>query len=98
MSRVAIVGCGGIFPGAPELESFWRNIEVGRDAARDVPPGRWLLDPDDAYDAEIGKKDHVYSKRACFVEDFKLDPEPRNAASRTVGQRGNCRRGGEWLP
>ncbi|MCZ6787949.1 MAG: beta-ketoacyl synthase N-terminal-like domain-containing protein, partial [Planctomycetota bacterium] len=75
MSRVAIVGCGGVFPGAPKLDSFWRNIEAGRDAAREVPPGRWLLDVDDAYDAEVGRKDHVYSKRACFVEDFELDPE-----------------------
>ena len=42
---VAIVGIGGIFPGAPHLEQFWDNIRNGRSAAREVPDGRWLLPP-----------------------------------------------------
>jgi len=46
--RIAIVGLGGVFPGAHDLESFWKNVEAGRDAARDVPADRWLLAPDDA--------------------------------------------------
>ncbi|MBX3177545.1 MAG: type I polyketide synthase [Candidatus Hydrogenedentes bacterium] len=71
---IAIVGMGGIFPDAPDLETFWQNIVSARASARDVPPGRWLLDPDDAFDPEKGKADKVYSKRGCFIEgDIPLD-------------------------
>ena len=73
--RVAIVGIGGIFPRSPDLEQFWANVEGGVAATREVPPGRWLLDPVDAYDPRVALPDHVYSTRGAFVEDFRLDPE-----------------------
>ena len=71
-SPIAVVGLGGLFPQAPDLDTFQRNIQAGVDASRDVPPGRWVLDPQDAYDSTLAL-DKVYSKRACFVEDFTLD-------------------------
>jgi len=71
--RVAIVGIGGIFPDSPDLSRFWTNVEGGLAATREVPPGRWLLDPADAYDPAVAKPDHVYSTRGCFVEGFELD-------------------------
>src|SRR5438034_7217569 len=71
--RIAVVGIGGIYPGSPTLDRFWENIRQGVDTARDVPAGRWLLDVADAYDPQVAKPDHVYSKRGCFIEDFKLD-------------------------
>ena len=74
-NRVAIVGIGGIFPGAPDLARFWSNIAAGVASAREVPPGRWRLDPADAYDPGVAVPDHVYSTRGCFVEGFELDPE-----------------------
>ena len=40
---IAIVGMGAVFPGAPDLDTFWSNIERGVDAVTDVPPAR--LDP-----------------------------------------------------
>ena len=73
--RVAIVGIGGIFPGSPDLERFWANVEGGVAATREVPPGRWALDPLDAFDPIVGRPDHVYSTRGCFVEGFAFDPE-----------------------
>jgi acyl transferase domain-containing protein/3-hydroxymyristoyl/3-hydroxydecanoyl-(acyl carrier protein) dehydratase len=73
--RVAIVGIGGVFPGAPDLERFWALVASGRDATRDVPPGRWLLDPSDAFDPRVAAPDRVYSTRGGFVEEFRFDPE-----------------------
>ena len=73
--RVAIVGIGGIFPGAPDLERFWANIAGAIDATREVPPGRWAIDPKEAFDPRVGQPDRVYSTRGGFVEDFRLDPE-----------------------
>ncbi|MCH8805345.1 MAG: hypothetical protein IH986_04585, partial [Planctomycetes bacterium] len=73
-SPIAVVGLGGLFPDAPTLEAYWRNI-VGRvDTTREVPPGRWSLDPRDLLDSE-GGPDSVLSTRACFVEAFELDAE-----------------------
>ena len=71
--RIAIVGLGGVFPGANDLESFWQNVETGVDASRDVPADRWLLAPDVAYDPDVAKVDHVYSRRACLLDDFQPD-------------------------
>jgi acyl transferase domain-containing protein len=33
-SEVAIVGMSGRFPGAPDLETFWRNLREGRESIR----------------------------------------------------------------
>ncbi len=71
---VAIVGVGGIFPGAPDLDRFWRNISEGVCSAKDAPAGRWILPGREAFDPQKGAPDKVYSLKACFVEDFKLDP------------------------
>ena len=70
---IAVVGMGGIFPGAPDLDRFWANITAGVDGSREVPPHRWVLDAARAHDSEIGAADKVYSTRGCFIEDFHLD-------------------------
>ncbi len=83
-SGVAVVGIGGIFPDAPDLERFWDNIRNGRSAAREVPPSRWSLSADAAFDPVQGTPDRVYSRRGCFIDGLPpiaelaglgLDPE-----------------------
>ncbi len=73
LTPVAIVGIGGIFPQAPTLDQFWCNIRDGVDAAREPPPGRWLLPIEDIFDSRIARPDKVYSKRGCFLEGFRFD-------------------------
>src|SRR5229473_1296528 len=75
---IAIVGIGGIFPQSLTLDQFWTNIRDGVDTSQEVPPGRWLLDIEDAYNPRIAQPDKVYSKRGCFVEGFRLDPDGLN--------------------
>jgi len=65
---VAIVGIGGIFPDAPDLESFWNCIRDGRSAARQVPDGRWQLPVETAFSPEVGAPDRVYSRQGCFID------------------------------
>ena len=31
----------GIFPGAPDIETFWRNLSGGVDSISEIPPDRW---------------------------------------------------------
>src|SRR5262249_438457 len=83
---VAIVGMGGVFSGSPSLDRFWQHIRNGVDTARKVPSGRWLLDPDEAYSAELGAPDRVYSQRGCFISDFQLDAAGLDVDAAQLGQ------------
>jgi len=38
---IAVVGLGGIYPGAPCIAALVRNIRQGKDAFCEIPPGRW---------------------------------------------------------
>lgn len=69
---IAIVGIGGIFPGASDLDGFWDNILGRVNSAREAPEGRWLLPPENAFDSTIGTPDRAYSTRACFVDGFSI--------------------------
>ena len=64
---IAIVGIGGLFAGAENLDQFWANVRGGIDATGDVPPGRWLIDPERAFDPRVAVADHVYSLRGGFI-------------------------------
>ncbi|MEJ2198142.1 MAG: polyketide synthase, partial [Desulfuromonadales bacterium] len=70
---VAIVGVGGIFPMSPTLDHFWETISGNVDTSRQPPQGRWLLDPETAYDPAIGAADKIYSKKGCYIND-ESDP------------------------
>jgi acyl transferase domain-containing protein/3-hydroxymyristoyl/3-hydroxydecanoyl-(acyl carrier protein) dehydratase len=71
---IAIVGLGGVFPDAPDLNQFWQNVAQRRCAAREVPEGRWILSKADAFDPQKGAPDKVYSLKACLIDNFRLDP------------------------
>src|SRR3989304_4049239 len=72
--RIAIVGMGGVFPGAADLAGFWDNILAACDCAEEVPAGRWILDKADVYASGISP-DKVNSTRACLVDPFRVDAE-----------------------
>jgi polyketide synthase PksL len=38
---IAIVGMSGIFPGSPNLQAFWENLEAGLDLISKPAPERW---------------------------------------------------------
>ena len=71
---IAIVGLGGVLPGAATLDDFWDVVERGIDTASEPPADRWLLDLDMAYHPDRARADRVYSRRACFIRDFQLEP------------------------
>ena len=70
---IAIVGMGGVFPGASTLDEFWRIVSTGKNMSREVPSGRWIAPSKQMYDPSP-KPDKAYSCKACFVEDFPFDP------------------------
>ncbi|WP_375771065.1 acyltransferase domain-containing protein [Archangium gephyra] len=63
---LAIVGMGGMFPGAPNVESLWKRLLEGHDATREVPKDRWKVEryhhPD--------RKDRTYTKLGCWLDEL----------------------------
>ena len=69
---VAIVGMACVFPGAPDLETFWRNVVAGVDAITEVPASRW---DGDFYDPDSSEPDRFYCRRGGFVDRYTtFDP------------------------
>ncbi|WP_308159058.1 SDR family NAD(P)-dependent oxidoreductase [Amycolatopsis magusensis] len=38
---IAIIGMSGRFPGSPDLDGFWRDLDRGQDLITETPPERW---------------------------------------------------------
>ncbi|MBY0230671.1 MAG: hypothetical protein K2W96_15400, partial [Gemmataceae bacterium] len=77
MPRVAIVGLGGLFPGASSPAELFANVLARRDESREPPPGRWAIPGDEP-------PDDVLSRRGCFLDlrwEDGLDPLFHLAAS-----------------
>ncbi len=47
--NIAIVGMAGLFPGASDLDTFWRNIATGTGAFAPVGKERWRVEPEAMY-------------------------------------------------
>jgi acyl transferase domain-containing protein len=61
---IAVVGLGAVFPGAPDVHTFWRNIAAGHDAISELPEGRW---DEVFYDPTADAVDRVYCRRGGFL-------------------------------
>ncbi|GAB6125992.1 SDR family NAD(P)-dependent oxidoreductase [Humidesulfovibrio idahonensis] len=73
---VAIIGAACQFPQAPNLETFFANMEAGRDCVGQIPAERWSLvdffEPDRTRAACEGRS---YSKWGAFLDGFAdFDP------------------------
>jgi acyl transferase domain-containing protein/phosphopantetheinyl transferase len=71
--NIAVVGMAALFPGAPDLETYWRNVRSGVDAITDVPAARW--DPA-FYDPDSHAIDRLYCKRGGFVDAYATFDAP----------------------
>ncbi|ABF39470.1 beta-ketoacyl synthase [Candidatus Koribacter versatilis Ellin345] len=69
---IAIVGLGAILPDAPDVNTFWSNVQSGRDSISEVPSERW--DPNLYYDPDPSVPDKTYSKIGGWVRQFNWDP------------------------
>ncbi|MBU1162987.1 MAG: polyketide synthase, partial [Proteobacteria bacterium] len=64
------MGC--FFPKASGLHEYWRLIFKGEDGITDVPETHWS--PDDYFDKDPKKPDHIYCKRGGFLSAVPFDP------------------------
>ncbi|MGN6152093.1 MAG: SDR family NAD(P)-dependent oxidoreductase, partial [Lysobacteraceae bacterium] len=71
--KIAIVGMSGRYPGADNLERFWKNLVEGRNAIREIPASRW--DVSAYYDPTPGKPGKIYCKWLGMLDDAdEFDP------------------------
>ena len=68
----AIVGLGGIFPNANNVQDFWSNIINQKDCIRDIPEDRWNKYM--YYDPDPLKDDKSYCKLGGFITNYKANP------------------------
>ena len=69
---VAIIGIGCFFPGSAGIKEYWHMLFHGKDAITDVPETHWS--PEDYFDKDPAKPDHVYCKRGGFLSPVLFDP------------------------
>ncbi|XXX76158.1 SDR family NAD(P)-dependent oxidoreductase [Sorangium sp. So ce134] len=66
---IAIVGMGCRYPGgARDLAGFWRLLEQGADAMREVPKERWDIDA--YYDPDPDAPGKTVTRRGAFLDDI----------------------------
>ena len=72
-SRVALIGMAAVFPGAPDVETFWQNIVDGVDAIGEVPADR--IDPV-YFEAGATSADRFYCSRGGFIDAAAIEFDP----------------------
>jgi len=70
--HAAIIGMGCFFPKASGLHEYWRLIFKGEDGITDIPGTHWS--PDDYFDKDPKKSDHIYCKKGGFLSAVPFDP------------------------
>ncbi|MFI6335801.1 SDR family oxidoreductase [Streptomyces sp. NPDC050535] len=68
---IAIVGMACMFPGAPDLASFWANVLAGADAVTEVPSTRWDAD---LYHDPAGAGERTPSRWGGFLPEIPFEP------------------------
>jgi acyl transferase domain-containing protein/NADPH:quinone reductase-like Zn-dependent oxidoreductase/ubiquinone/menaquinone biosynthesis C-methylase UbiE len=89
---IAVIGLGCRFPGqANDAESYWRLLQNGVDAIREVPEDRW--DVEAHYDPDPKTPGKMFTREGGFIDDVgHFDPHffgisPREARSLDPQQR-----------
>lgn len=70
--NVAIIGMACIYPGARNIEEYWRNIILGKDCVTEVPDERWNKTL--YYDAAAANGEKTPSKWGGFIPKIDFDP------------------------
>ncbi|MDR2235327.1 MAG: SDR family NAD(P)-dependent oxidoreductase [Chryseobacterium sp.] len=69
---IAVIGMECIFPGAKNLQEYWRNIILGKDSVTEVPDERWNKDL--YYNPDSDEPDVSHSKWGGFIPKVDFDP------------------------
>lgn len=88
--EIAIIGINGLFPGANNINEFWKNLREGICSISDIPNERW--DIEQYFSAEPGLE-KTYGRSGGFITNpYKFDNQffgisPREAETMDPQQR-----------
>ncbi|UCD79370.1 MAG: SDR family NAD(P)-dependent oxidoreductase [Desulfobacterales bacterium] len=69
---IAIIGMGCLFPKSTGLKEYWQLLYHGKDAISEIPNTHWQ--PEEYFDSDPKRPDHVYCKRGGFLDPIVFDP------------------------
>ena len=78
MSKIAIIGTSGLFPGSSTKDEFWDNLMQKKDLTGLAVEKDFGADPRQFFKPEKGIVDRCYSLRGGYIRDFKFDPSGYN--------------------
>lgn len=71
--EIAVIGLAGHYPGADNLQEFWKNLCEGKDCITEIPKERW--DYEEYFDAHKNKQGKTYTKWGGFLNQIEyFDP------------------------
>ncbi|GAA3897334.1 hypothetical protein GCM10022244_04510 [Streptomyces gulbargensis] len=70
---IAVIGVSGRYPGAPDLDAFWRLLASGEHAVTEVPADRFAWR--EHYDPRPGTPNRLYTANGGFIDGVdRFDP------------------------
>lgn len=80
--EIAIIGISGTYPMAKNIDEFWQNLVISRDAITEIPKDRWDFHD---YPVTLGAEKKYFSQGGFINDIDKFDPllfniAPRDAA------------------
>lgn len=91
LEDIAVIGLSGCFPGATDIETFWKNLQDGKDSISEIPQERWNWQ--DYWGDPKTENNKTNVKWAGFADELtNFDPSffgisPRDAELMDVQQR-----------
>ena len=90
LEPIAIIGMGCRFPGANDPEAFWRLMENGVDAVKEIPGSRWSIE--DFYDPDPDAPGKMSTRRRADAAGRRVARLGVEIESRLVVPIGQCGR------
>ena len=69
---IAVVGMDCIYPGAANVDEYWRNILLAKDCITEIPASHW--NKDELYKSHTKDTDYSLSKWGGFIPTIEFDP------------------------
>jgi PfaB family protein len=74
MTKIAIIGTSGLFPGSSTPEEFWNNLMDEKDLTGLATEEDFGQNPKLFFNPNKGVIDSCYSLRGGYIRDFEFDP------------------------
>ena len=74
MTKIAIIGTSGLFPGSSTTEELWKNLIMKKDLTSLATEEDFGVNPELFFHPEKGVVDKCYSLRGGYIRNFKFDP------------------------